>query len=248
MIYRHLPKDPQWQLLMSPISMNDFVRLPYVRPTFFERNLDIIYPRHSNMASFNSNVGYAEILVRAPSDTRLIGNIKQTRSVKIKNACLVQYDVDRQLWQCLFASQRSGFHILTLFARAEKQAMKSKTNGNRYSGAIQFGLHVPTDPIKIKTFPLTYGLFTERKCQIFEPLSGVLRSGLKVTIHCRIPGAYCTRLKLDGNWLAKDLIKDDIFKRQMTVPQREIKLYVQFSDKRNSSSYDGLLCYSIEQK
>ena len=205
MIYRHLPEDRQWQLLMSPISMNDFVRLPYVNSTFFELNLDVISPRHTNMASFNSSLGLAEVLVRASSDTVFMGDITQTRSSKIKDACLVQYDADRQLWQCLFAPQGSGFHRLTLFARREKQTMKSKTDENVYSEAIQFGLNAPANIIKAKTFPLTYGLFTERKCQIVEPLEGVLKSGSKVTIHCRIPAAHCVRLTLDGNWLSKML-------------------------------------------
>jgi hypothetical protein len=246
MIYRHLPEDPKWQLLMSPISMDDFVRLPYVYSTFFEHNLDVIYPRHSNIASFNSNLGLAEVLVQTPSDTVLTGDIKQTESSKIKNGCLIQYDINRHQWQCLFAPQQGGFHTLTLFARREKHVIKSKTDDSKYSCAIQFGLHVPSDVTKGKTFPLTYGLFTERKCQIFEPLDGVLKSGSKVTIHCRIPGAYCARLKLDGNWLPSDLIKDGIFKRQITVPKKEVKMYVQFSDKQNSSSYDGVFCYSVK--
>jgi hypothetical protein len=135
---------------------------------------------------------------------------------------------------------------LTLFVRREKKAIKSNTDDSKYSSAIQFGLQVPTDVIKGKTFPLTYGLFTERKCQIFEPLDDILKSGSKVTIHCRIPGARCARLSLDGNWLSEDPVKDGIFKRQITVPRKEIIMYVKFSDKRNSSSYDGLFCYSIK--
>jgi hypothetical protein len=246
MIYRHLPEDPKWQLLMSPISMADFVCLPFVYPTFFEYNLDVIYPRCSNIASFNSNLGHAEVLVKTPHDTDLMGDIEQTKSGKIKNGCLIQYDTNRQQWQCLFAPQQGGFHTLMLFAGREKQAIRSKTDDNKYSCAIKFGLHVSSDVIKGKTFPLTYGLFTKRHCQIFEPLDGVLKSGSKVTIHCRIPGAYCARLKLDGNWLSEDLIKDEIFKRQITVPRREVIMYVKFLDKRNSSSYDGLFCYLVK--
>ncbi len=247
MIYRHLPEDPQWQLLASPLSMEEFIHLPFVDSTFFEHNLTIIYPRHSSTASFNPTLGLAEVLVQAPSDTRLIGDITQASSDKIKNGCLVQYDTDRQLWQCLFAPQYSGFHVLTLYARREKhEAIKSKTEDEKYASAFQLGLHAPTDVIKGKTFPLTYGLFTERKCQIFEPLEGVLKSGSKVTIHCRIPGASCARLLLDGNWLSEDRIQDGIFKREITVPKQSVNIYVQFHDKRNTSSYDGLVSYSVK--
>jgi hypothetical protein len=219
MIYRHLPGDPQWQLLMSPLSMDDFVRLPYVHSTYFEHNLEIVHPRYSNTASFNPSLGLSEVLVRAPSDVRLIGHIKETGPGKIESGSLIQFDADRQLWQCLFTPQRSGLHTLTLFAHRVKQTIKSKTDETSYSCAIEFSLHVATDVIKAKTFPLTYGLFTQHKCQIFEPLDSALKPGSKVTVHCRIPGAYCARLLLDGNWLSEDLLKDSIFNRQITVPQ-----------------------------
>lgn len=247
MIYRHFPENSAWQLLLSPISMDDFFRLPYADPVFFEHNLVIIFPHCSNTASFNSNLGLAEVIVQTPSDTVLMGSIEQKGSGKIKNGCFVQYDTSRQQWQCLFAPQQGGFHTLSLFVRRrEKQVIESKTDEKNYSQAIQFGLHVPTGVIRTKTFPLTYGLFTERKCQIFEPLDGVLKSGSIVTIHCRIPGAHCARLLLDENWLPEDLVKDEIFKRQITVPPKKITMYVKFLDKQNNSSYDGLFCYSVK--
>ena len=53
------------------------------------------------MASFNSSLGHAEVLLQASSDVHLIGGIEQTGSRKIPNGSLIQYDADRQLWQCL---------------------------------------------------------------------------------------------------------------------------------------------------
>ncbi|CAF1444519.1 unnamed protein product [Adineta steineri] len=246
MIYRHLPEDSQWQLLISSISMDDFIHMPYVHPAFFEHNLDIVSPRHSNTAFFNLNHGLSEVLVRAPSDVTLMGDIKESGSGKIETSSLIQYDTDRQLWQCLFAPKRSGSHTLTIFTRREIETIKSKNTENKYSCAIEFSLHVPSDVVKIKPFPLTYGLYTQCKCQIFEPLDGALKSGSITTIHCRIPNAYCARLQLDGKWLSEDILKDGIFKRQITIPQREITMYVKFPDKKNSSSYNGLFHYSIK--
>ena len=247
MIYRHFPEDPQWQLLATPISMNEFIRLPFLESTFFECNLEIVHPRHCDKVPLDAALGLAEVLVRAPPNIYLIGDISQAGDDKVKNGCLVQYDNDRQVWQCLVGPQHSGFHILALYTRREKQRMKSTNDDkNTYASAIQFGLDLSTNVIKTKTFPLTYGLFTERRCQIFKPLDGVLKSGSRVTIHCRIPGAHCARLLLDGNWLSKDLIEDDIFKKEITVPKQSVIIYVQFSDKRNSSSYDGLFSYSVK--
>ncbi|CAF4431933.1 unnamed protein product, partial [Adineta steineri] len=120
-----------------------------------------------------------------------MGDISESGSGKIETGSLIQYDTDRQLWQCLFTPKRGGSHTLTIFTRRETEALKSKNTENKYSCAIEFSLHVPSDVVKIEPFPLTYGLFTQCKCQIFEPLDDALKPGSKTIIHCRIPNAYC---------------------------------------------------------
>ncbi|CAF3143516.1 unnamed protein product [Rotaria sp. Silwood2] len=46
LIYTHLPENPQWQLLKSPIAMKDFVYLPHVYPEYFELGLHMVSPYH----------------------------------------------------------------------------------------------------------------------------------------------------------------------------------------------------------
>jgi len=57
-----------------------------------------------------------------------------------------------------FAPQHSGFHTLKLYARREKQINEKKTAESKYSCVIQFGLDVPSEIIKRKTFPLNIQL------------------------------------------------------------------------------------------
>ncbi|CAF0878668.1 unnamed protein product [Rotaria sordida] len=123
--------------------------------------------------------------------------------------------------------------------------MAYRTAVHSWKARIQFGLQVPDGFNGRKTFPTTYSTFSKHKCQIMGPFDGSLKAGSKVTIQCRIPGAYCARLLLDENWLSEDILKNDMFKREFTVPKREIVIYVQFSDKKNRSSYDGLYKYSV---
>ncbi|CAF3982606.1 unnamed protein product, partial [Rotaria sp. Silwood1] len=223
MIYRHLPENPQWQLLKSSLSMKEFVRLPYIYPSYFELGLHLVYPCQSNGVSFNSNKELAEVLLRAPQDVDCMVSIKNAGYKENKANCLVHYDVDRQLWQCLFAPHRSGFHELTIFARRVIQTPTRNVNeGKSYSCVAKFGLQVPDGFNGKKTFPTTYSTFSEHKCQIIGPFDGSLKAGSKATIQCRIPGAYCARLLLDGNWLSEDIITNDMFKRKFTVPKREV--------------------------
>ena len=246
MIYKHLPEDSQWQLLRTPISMSDFVGLPHVESTFFELSVVLIHPPSSNTASYDAKLQFAEVLVQTPPDVILMGAIEPKGAEKTEHGSLVQYDVGRQLWQCLFAPQRGGFHTLRVYARRLKQNGTRETNKESYSAALEFSLNAPTGIIKPRTFPTTYGVFTERHCQIFEPIEGILKAGSTVTIHYRIPGVHCARLLLDGDWLEEDPVNNDTFRRKMTVPQREVIVYVQFADKKNTSSYDGLVRYSVE--
>ncbi|CAF3390850.1 unnamed protein product [Rotaria sp. Silwood1] len=237
MIYNHLPNDSQWQFLSKPISMFDFFRLPYLHSYYFIYNLTLISPRFSSIVLFDKNVSYAEVLVQAPNDVQLTCSIKNDH----KSTCLTQYDISRQIWQCLFAPCKIGFHTLIIYAN---RLLISNTLIN----VIELGVEVSSkDFIQKKIFPITYGKFIEYKCQIFSPLDGILKYGTKVTIHCRIPNAVYVRISLDGIWLEEMTLKNDIFKQQITVPQREIIVYAQFSNKKLTNIYYGLIRYLVDK-
>jgi hypothetical protein len=94
---------------------------------------------------------------------------------------------------------------------------------------------------------MTFGKFTEHKCQILSPLDGVLKRGTKVTIRCCIPNASSARISLDGVWLDEVLLKTDMFKQQVNVPEREVMIYAQFVNKTMTKNYDGLIRYTVEK-
>lgn len=45
----HFPENPDWQLLAEPISRAEFMRLPNLRPSFFERGLALQSPNRSQV-------------------------------------------------------------------------------------------------------------------------------------------------------------------------------------------------------
>ncbi|CAF2388376.1 unnamed protein product [Rotaria sp. Silwood2] len=237
MIYNHFPNDSQWQFLAKPISMFDFFRLPYLHSYYFIYNLTLISPRFSSIVLFDKHGAYAEVLVQAPNDVQLTCSIKNDH----KSTYLTQYDISRQIWQCLFAPCKVGFHTLIIYANR-------LLISNSLINVIELGVEVTSkDFIRKKIFPITYGKFIEHKCQIFSPLDGILKCGTKVTIHCRIPNASFVRISLDGIWLEEMTLKNDTFKQQITVPQREIIIYAQFGNKKLSNIYYGLIRYLVEK-
>jgi len=238
MIYNHLPEESQWQLLKKPITMDDYIRLPHVHSYYFIFGLNIISPRFSSIVSFNTNQSFAEVLIQAPNDIQLTCSIKDD----IRSTNLTQYDFSRQVWQCLFAPYRSGFHTLVIFANHISTI-------NLFKNVIELGVEVLTkDLIKGKILPITFGKFTEYKCQILSPLDGILKRGTKVTIRCRIPNATSARISLDGIWLDEVRLKNDMFKQQINVPQRDIIVYAQFmNNNKKTKIYDGLIRYTVEK-
>jgi transglutaminase-like putative cysteine protease len=237
MIYNHLPEESRWQLLTKPITMDDYIHLPHVHSYYFIFDLNIISPRFSSIVSFNSNQSFAEVLIQAPNDIQLTCSVKDD----IRSTSLTQYDFTRQVWQCLFAPYKSGFHTLIIFAN-------HMSTMNLLKNVVELGVEIlPKDLIKSKTLPITFGKFTEYKCQILSPLDGILKRGTKVTIRCHIPNASSARISLDGIWLDEVKLTNEMFKQQINVPDREVIVYAKFINNKKTKTYDGLIRYIVEK-
>lgn len=60
--YDHLPEDPKWQLLDTPLSQGDFLRQPRLRPAFRAQGLELISPTRSQTEAGAE----AELLIKNP--------------------------------------------------------------------------------------------------------------------------------------------------------------------------------------
>lgn len=243
MIYKHLPEDPQWQLLARPLTMQQYLQLPAASETFFEHGLSIVSPAQSNRVVINAGETYGKVVLRSPDDVRLSAAIQNcSTGQRIENGTLVHFNSTSQLWECLLAPNGGNVpYEITIFAR--------RKNEEKSRGAVEFDLQVSGNSAQRHwvPFPRVFGLFHDSKCQLFEPLSGVLARGSAVLFHCRIPGVQKVRLTVDGNWLdenASDLAEDGTFKRMINVGQREVAVWVQFG--AAGRSYEGLLTYSVQ--
>lgn len=59
-------KDPEWQLLERPISLDEFIALPFVRSIFFHYGLEFTEPINSIVPC--DNKGGAEVKINVPED------------------------------------------------------------------------------------------------------------------------------------------------------------------------------------
>lgn len=237
MIYDHLPEDSRWQLLSRTISLQDYIRLPHVHSYYFVHNLKIVSPHDCSLVSFDGNRSLAEVFIKAPDDVHLSCTVKNDN----RSQSLAQYDGNRQLWQCLLAPCKSGFHTLIIYA-----TRLSATNV--FKNVVELGVEVNgQDLFRRRSLPLTFEKFIQNKCQILSPMNGRLKHGTKVQIRCRIPNAISARISLDGIWLDDVPMRNDLFKFEINVPEREVIVYARFNQPKSNKIYDGLVRYLVEK-
>lgn len=236
LIYDHFPDDPRWQLLRKPISMLEFLRLPFLHPSYFTCQLTMIFPQFASLIAVDPSKAFTEVLVQAPDDVQITSMIKDAPST----TSLTQFDAQRRLWQCVFSPDRPGFHTLLVFVH------RPTFSSPEFVNAIELGMQIRSKDLLEKiSFPFVFGKFVENRCQIVSPLNGILRRGTKVTIHCRIPNAVRVRLALDGEWLDEVPMETPKFKQKIRVPKHEVIVYARFPSKRLTDVYDGLIRYAV---
>ncbi|CAF2878206.1 unnamed protein product [Rotaria sp. Silwood2] len=222
------------------------ISYPLTWSHFFDYQLEIIKPVNTRFIDWppDKNSPYCEILVRSPDDIHVSAKIADSLSSKtIENGHLINFNNQESLWQCLFApSMNYSSYKLTLFAK--------RFNENQSNCVVQFDFKQLSKSTlqNYMSFPITYASFNEAKCQLFEPLDGILKRGSKIKFRCRIPGAHVVSITVDGQWLKDDsasgMNENHLFQREIQVGQKEVAIWVKFD--KEKSNYKGLLKYSVK--
>jgi hypothetical protein len=216
------------QMSSAPLSY------PKTWPLFQDFGLKIEAPKNSANAVWSENGSYAEVLIQAPKDIQLSGNIEYNH-VKIENGTLAQFDNDKKLWQLLFAPERTGPHELIVYAK------RMNDNESSSNSVVKFNLNVTKLQRPIK-FPLIYTEFQTKKCQIYSPIEGIVKKGSVVPIHCVVPGAIDVTVAVDSQVLESGGYSNPIFKRQVPAGSSDVIICAKFGQK---SDYSGLVKYTI---
>ena len=206
---------------------------PQTWQLFHDLNLKVKAPRNCARVPWPEHASYVEVIIRAPNDIQLSCDIRYN-DVIIENGSLAQFDSNKQLWRLLFAPQRVGEHDLFIFAKRNSE--------EKPESAIKFYLNV-TKLHRAMKFPTTYGKFQDRRCQIYEPLDGVLKRGATIPIHCVIPDAADVKLKVDSNWLQTDGYQPPILRQNITVGSQTVSVFAKYGQ---GSNYDGLVRYTVQ--
>jgi hypothetical protein len=227
MIYTHFPENPEWQLLARPVSLDEFEKMAFVRPGFFECGLEL----DSHPSSEFSSVDSAKVTLRSPEGTVLLAQLIRNAKPLGADLTFVQKDGGRAIVRAAFPS--AGTYVLRLFA-------KRKTQSGMAGWVLDYRIESGKSGRGARTFPETYQDFMERDGFLESPMQGRLKSGKVYRFRLRIPGAEnamvsqgkrLVELKPSGRW----------FEGEVTAGKGEINLFAKFPGEKQ---YSGLLKYT----
>lgn len=119
MIYSHLPEDPQWQLLASPLAPGEFEQRPYVRSNFFNLGLQLLKQNEAILHTSKGLLSMTIGLTRPTSFTYKItyGRKKETKlnGIGVGRYVLQEMTADRLTYY--FRAPQVGDYNFTIFAR-----------------------------------------------------------------------------------------------------------------------------------
>jgi len=105
----HMPDDPKWQLLPTPLSQGDFIRQPHLRPGFAALDLRLLEPTR---AQVTARAGESlELRFENPHGFSLAGNVRAEGGAETVGFC--DNDVDPTVMRCPIAA--AGRHHVALF-------------------------------------------------------------------------------------------------------------------------------------
>jgi transglutaminase-like putative cysteine protease len=108
----HMPEDPKWQLLPTPLSQGDFIRQPHLRPGFAALDLRLLEPTRAHVA-----VGVGQSLTLRfdnPHGFELAGDVRVPDG-GLQGSTSCELDETSTVMQCTFPE--AGRRHVSLFGR-----------------------------------------------------------------------------------------------------------------------------------
>jgi hypothetical protein len=162
MIYHHLPEDEKWQLLRTPINMDQYMQMPKVHPAYFEFNVELVSPRNQAHVDLLPDKPYALVLIRARSNVHLIADLK-LNDHKIDGGHRVIFDDQKQLYCCYFAPSKIGKHKITIYGK------QGSTEIGTHSAILDLTFNVKQMPSNPISFPETWTRFFDLGLEVISP-------------------------------------------------------------------------------
>ncbi|CAF0985557.1 unnamed protein product [Adineta steineri] len=164
MIYHHLPEDEKWQLLETPIQMDEYMQMPHLRPIYFEFKLNMIQPRNQCFVELEHNKPYALVIMKTPNNIGLLADLK-LHDQEIEGGHFVYFNKRKQLYYCYFAPANIGDHKITIYAK------HGNTDVGSFSAVLDLKLKIKQMPQEPISYPKYWKCFYDFRLKLLSPLN-----------------------------------------------------------------------------
>ncbi len=228
-IFDHLPEDPSWQLLESPVSETQFVRLPYVKSHFFRNGLEI----GSHFQSIIETDDQISITLQAPSDVLLSARLLRNGQALDQSLTFTQRMENGEYQISALFPARSDY-ILRIFVKPVQE------NGP-YWQAIDYKIKASSGMLGRIGFPEVMGAFTKYGAVLHAPKSGYLKVGETQPFILSVPNAKKVIVIIGDSWFPLKE-KDGFFEGNVKIQEGEIRVCAEFL---REGQYECLLEYTV---
>jgi len=226
-IYTHFPFDPKLQFLDKPMSKQDFINCPNLRPGFFEKKLDMLDEYHGKIKSD----GMIELTLSSPEDVALQVRLRRGEEKIDDSYAFVQKEQDN--WKVRATFPSDGTYTIKLFA-------KSKEAQGNYEWVADYLVDNVAKDGSPKELPKMLGAFYTRQACLHHPMSGRLKPNTVENFNISAPGAENVSVVVSGKWINLQKSGND-FAGDVEVDSGEILVVAKYP---GSSSADVLLKYN----
>jgi transglutaminase/protease-like cytokinesis protein 3 len=231
MIFTHFPTNPEWQLLGQPITSEQFLSLPRLKPAFFKHGLKI----NSNRLTHIKTNDELTVTLQAPKDVAIIASLWQDDCELDRSLTLSQYH-DGLYYICAVFPSR-GSYILRIFV--------NRNNSESFEWALDYDVEADSGAGVFASFPKTFLGFQQLGAYLHSPMQGYLKGNTEYLFMINVPGANRVGIIDGNNFIPLEKSPendDDLYSGKVTTGSENIQIGVRFDE---GNEYMILLEYKI---
>ncbi len=225
-IFDHFPEDPAWQLLETPLSLDEYKQLVHVKPAFFRHGLAL----YSHPTAKIETTGPTRIILRVPQESVLTARLSRNESHLPVNQVFVHHTSDKAIIDV--TPPQRGHYELEIYAKEYgslnpvfEWVLSYSITSNRESAD--------------SGYPEAFAAFINNRGMVNEPTDFILNAGEEIYFSLVIPTAASVSVVNNDKWT--DLNNNDgIFSGYVTPLEGTVRIAASFD---GSQQYGVLLEY-----
>jgi hypothetical protein len=243
----HLPENPQFQLLETPLSKSQYESAFFYK---LSNNFEVLFKKMNNFAAISpmffvidydylTNETQEFQIIKLKNVNKEISailykieNKKDSIELKIENRILIK-ELENEEFEILYKIPSNGNYIIKVFER--DIGIKEP-----YLSFINYYIHAKN--VEKNNFEFVKRFAFEKKCELIEPYSRMLKIGTKIDFKLRLVNCTAVSVVQESVWfnLQRNKEENDLWEASVEIKQKKI---IVFAKKDQDKSFSGVFEY-----